>query len=122
MSKKPVIPIEVQEEVLKIVEEFNCKMFTGEQHPIFKILFGETKRGFAARFKGKFLYLDRTDRGRPSEVCRLTWNGKMDNWGFAIYRHSRNFYDPDEWMFPGAGFVNGTVVGAMKAGMEAYPM
>jgi len=44
----------------------------------------------------------------------------MDNWGFAIYRHSRNFYDPDEWMFP--GYVNGTVEGAMKAGMEAYPM
>jgi hypothetical protein len=122
MPKKPVIPIEVQEEVLKIVDEFNRKMFTGEQHPIFKILFGETKRGFAARFRGKFLYLDRTDRGRPSEVCRLTWNGKMDNWDFAIYRHSRNFYDPDEWMFPGAGHVNGTVVGAMKAGMEAYPM
>jgi len=85
-------------------------------------LFGKTKRGFAARFKGKFLYLDRIDRGRPSEICRLTWNGKMDNWGFAIYRHSRNFYDPDEWMFPGAGFVNGTVEGAMKAGVEAYPM
>jgi hypothetical protein len=46
----------------------------------------------------------------------------MDNWGFAIYRYSRNFYDPDEWMFPGANFVNGTVEGAMKAGMEAYPM
>ena len=82
----------------------------------------QKRKGFAARFKGSFLYLDRTDRGRPSEICRLTWNGKMDNWGFAIYRYSRNFYDPDEWMFPGANFVNGTVEGAMKAGMEAYPM
>ena len=121
MPIKPVIPMEVQEEVLKIVEEFNRKTFTGEQHPIFKVLFGETKRGFAARFKGKFLYLDRTDRGRPSEVCRLTWNGKMDNWGFAICRQSRG-YDPNERMFTGAGHVNGTVEGAMKAGMEAYPM
>jgi hypothetical protein len=41
---------------------------------------------------------------------------------FAVYRHSRNFYDPDEWVFLGAGYVDGTVVGAMKAGMEAYPM
>ena len=122
MPRKPTIPTEIQEEVLKIVEEFNRKTFTGEQNPILKTLFGKTKRGFAARFKGKFLYLDRIDRGRPSEICRLTWNGKMDNWGFAIYRHSRNFYDPDEWMFPGAGFVNGTVEGAMKAGVEAYPM
>jgi hypothetical protein len=122
MPRKPTIPTEIQEEVLKIVEEFNRKTFTGEQNPILKALFGKTKRGFAARFKGKFLYLDRTDRGRPTEICRLTWNGRMDNWGFAIYRHSRNFYDPDEWMFPGAGYINGTVEGAMKAGMEAYPM
>ena len=40
----------------------------------------------------------------------------------SIYRHSRNLYDPAEWMFPGANLVNGTVEGAMKAGMEAYPM
>ncbi|MBU2610359.1 MAG: hypothetical protein KJ606_05370 [Chloroflexi bacterium] len=122
MPKKQSIPPEIQVEVLKIVEEFNLKTFKGEQHPILTAMFGKTKRGFAARFRGKFLYLDRTDRGRPSEICRLTWNGKMDNWGFAIYRHSRNFYDPNEWMFPGAGYVNGTIEGAMKAGMEAYPM
>ncbi|MDP1539229.1 MAG: hypothetical protein Q8L72_01045 [Moraxellaceae bacterium] len=84
MPRKQTIPTEIQEEVLKIVEEFNRKTFTGEHNPILKALFGKTKRGFAARFKGKFLYLDRTDRGRPSEICRLTWNGKMDNWGFAI--------------------------------------
>lgn len=122
MPRKPTIPMEIQEEVLKIVEEFNQKTFTGEQHPLVKALLGVGKRGFAARFKGKFLYLDRTDRRRPTEICRLTWNGKMDNWGFAIYRHSRNFYDPDEWMFTGAEHVNGTVEGAMMAGMKAYPM
>jgi len=122
MPKKQSIPPEIQAEVLKIVEEFNRKTFTGEQHPLLKALFGKTKRGFAARFRGKFLYLDRTDRGRPSEICRLTWNGKMYNWGFAIYRHSHNFYDPNEWMFSGAGHVNGTVEGALKAGTEAYPM
>ncbi|MCI0607887.1 MAG: hypothetical protein L0Z71_02355 [Anaerolineae bacterium] len=122
MPKRQSIPLEIQEEVLKIVEEFNRKTFTGKPRLFLEAIFGKTKRGFAARFKGKFLYLDRMDRGRPSEICRLTWNGKMDNWGFAIYRHSRNFYDPDEWMFPGAGSVDGTVEGAMKAGMEAYPM
>lgn len=122
MPKKPTIPLEIQEEVLKIVEEFNQKTFIGEQHPLLTALFRSTKRGYAARFKDKFLYLDRIDRGYRTEICRLTWNGKMDNWDFAIYRHSRNRYDPNEWMFPGAGFVNGTVEGAMKAGMEAYPM
>ena len=122
MAQKQSIPPEIREEVLKIVEEFNIKTFKAEQHPVMIAIFGKTKLGFAARFKGQFLYLDRTDRGRPSEICRLTWNGKMDNWGFAIYRHSRNFYDPNEWMFPGAGYVNGTIEGAMRAGMEAYPM
>lgn len=45
----------------------------------------------------------------------------MDNWEFAIYKYSKDRYDPDEWMFPGSGHVDGTVEGAMKAGIEAYP-
>jgi hypothetical protein len=31
-----------------------------------------------------------------------------------------NGYDPTEWFFPGSAEVDGTVTGAMKAGMEAY--
>ena len=122
MPRNPGIPRKIQAEVQKLVDDFNTKTFTQRQHPLIRALFGETRRGYAARFRGKILYLDRTDRGRPSEICRLTWNGKIDNWDFAIYRHSRNFYDPNEQMFPGAGYVNGTVEGAMKAGMAAYPM
>ncbi|MDX9991622.1 MAG: hypothetical protein RBS68_06175 [Anaerolineales bacterium] len=121
MPRKPVIPLEVQEEVLKIVDEFNRKTFTAKQNPILKFLFGEKKPGYRARFKSKFLYLDRIGYRVPSEICRLTWNGKIDNWEFAIYRHSRNRYDPKEWMFPGAEYVDGTVEGALKAGREAYP-
>ena len=45
----------------------------------------------------------------------------MDGWEFAIYKHSSERYDPDEWFFPGAGNVDGTVEGAMEAGLEAYP-
>lgn len=82
----------------------------------------KVKPGYSARFKGKYLYLDRTDHGKPSPVCRLTWNGQMDNWDFAIYKYSDNCYDSEEWFFPGANEVDGTVTGAMKAGMTAYPM
>ena len=46
----------------------------------------------------------------------------MDNWDFAIYRHSKERYDPDEWFFPGTEFVDGTVIGAMQAGLAAYPV
>ena len=70
MPTKQSIPPEIQAEVLKIVDEFNLKTFKGKQNPILQAVFGKTKRGFAARFKGKFLYLDRTDRGRPSEICQ----------------------------------------------------
>ncbi|HLF91256.1 MAG TPA: hypothetical protein VI451_20090 [Anaerolineales bacterium] len=122
MARKPAIPLEIKEEVFKIVEEFNRKHFSQKQHPLIRMLYSNPKRGYVARFKGKFLYLDHTDYGRASEICRLTWKGQMDHWDFAIYRHTRNFYDPDEWMFPGAQHVDGTVEGAMKAGMEAYPM
>jgi hypothetical protein len=45
----------------------------------------------------------------------------MDDWEFAIFKYSDKCYDTDEWMFPGSGHVNGTVEGAMRAGLEAYP-
>ena len=28
----------------------------------------------------------------------------------------------DEWMFPGNQYLDGTIEGAMKAGLEAYPV
>jgi hypothetical protein len=52
MPKKQTIPTEIQEEVLKIVEEFNRKTFTGEQNPILKALLGETQRGFPIQNAG----------------------------------------------------------------------
>jgi len=44
----------------------------------------------------------------------------MDDWDFTIYKYSTEKYDPEEWFFPGEEFVDGTVTGAMKAGMAAY--
>ena len=101
MGKKR-IPDEVRAQVNAIVDRFN--------------------EIYIARFRGSYLYLDRNDWGRVVHVCRLEYNGAMDNWDFAIFRYSREFYDPDEWMFPGGGHVDGTVEGAMRAGLEAYPV
>jgi hypothetical protein len=114
MVAKPPIPPEVQAEVQKLIDEFNRENFNDEECKELGIT------GYSARFKGKYLYLDRDDMGEPSPICRLTWNGKMDNWDFAIYKYSDNRYDPEEWFFPGDQYVDGTVTGAMKAGMEAY--
>jgi len=120
MPKKQTIPAEVQEEVQKLIDEFNS-VHLKESTALLNTFFpSKKKRGYSARFKGKYLYLDRTDRSEPLPICRLTWNGKIDNWDFAIYKYSSEKYDAEEWFFPGEEFVDGTVTGAMKAGMEAY--
>ena len=76
---------------------------------------------YEARFRGKYCYLFRSDYGRLHQVCRLTYTGKMNAWEFAIFKWSSETYDPNEWMFPGSGLLDGTVEGAMRAGLEAYP-
>jgi len=120
MPKKQTVPTDIQEEVQKLVDEFNRQHFK-KADSIMRAFFGnKVKPGYSVRFKGKYLYLDRNDHIKPSPICRLTWNGKMDDWGFAIYKYSRNQCDSEEWFFPGADEVNGTVTGAMKAGMKAY--
>jgi hypothetical protein len=45
----------------------------------------------------------------------------MQHWDFATYTYSAGCYDPDRWFFPGAEEVDGTIEGAMRAGLKAYP-
>ncbi len=103
------IPESVKEQVGKIVERFNEESI------------GDPDRHYSARYRGNYLYLDRIEYGKAGSICRLKFNGKMDNWDFAIFKYSSESYDPDEWFFPGSESVDGTVEGAMKAGLEAYP-
>jgi hypothetical protein len=76
---------------------------------------------YQPRYQGAFLYLDRYDYGRVGRICRLTYTGTLDRWEFAICKYSDDRYDPDEWFFPGAEQVDGTLEGAMRAGLAAYP-
>jgi hypothetical protein len=108
MARK-AIPDEVRAEVEEIVAQFNQTVLGG----------GDVY--YAVRFRGKFAYLDRHAFGRSGRICRLTYTGAMDDWEFAIFKYSDEAYDPDEWFFPGAQHVNGTVEGAMRAGLKAYP-
>lgn len=77
---------------------------------------------YLPRYRGAFLYLDRCDYGRVGRIARLTYAGALDRWELAIYRYSDERYDPDEWLFPGAEELDGTIEGAMRAGMVAYPL
>jgi len=76
---------------------------------------------FSARFRGQYVYLDRDAYGAVGPRGWLTWTGDMAQWDFAIYKYSNERYDPEEWMFSGAGHLDGTVEGALRACMEAYP-
>jgi hypothetical protein len=103
------IPDAVKTDVAAIVEHFNTAVIRNP-HCL-----------YVPRYRGKFLYLDRQDYGRLSPICRLEYTGKMEDWSFAIYKYSDERYDEEEWFFPGSEHVDGTLEGAMKAGLEAYP-
>jgi hypothetical protein len=107
MAKSP-IPAPVSEEAARMIDRFNKKL-------------AKTGYRYVPRFKGKFLYLDRDDSGTVGPICRLEYLGGKRGWSFAIYKYSDDCYDADEWMFPGSECVDGTIEGAMKAGMQAYP-
>jgi hypothetical protein len=50
----------------------------------------------------------------------LTYAGDVDDMDFAIYKYSTEKYDPNEWGFTGSECVDGTLEGAMKAGLKVY--
>ncbi len=76
---------------------------------------------YRTRYRGRHLYLDRYNYGRVGPICRLTYTDDIGNWEFAIYKYSKERYDPDKWFFPGAENIAGTVDGAMEAWLKAYP-
>ena len=108
--KAKSIPEEVKEKVETIITKFNKRSLK------------KNDCYYRARFKGKYLYLDRCDYSKMGQICRLAYNGKIDNWDFAIFKWSKERYDPDEWMFPGSECIDGTIEGAMRAGLKAYPL
>ena len=107
---KTKIPKEIQDKVNTIITDFNAKVY-------------KKKLGveFYGLFKGDFLYLNRKEGERDGPIARLKFNGKIDNWNFAIFKWSNERYDSDEFFFPGSKHLNGSIEGALKAGHEAYP-
>jgi hypothetical protein len=108
--KRHPIPEHIRAQVDQIVADFNQQ--TIKNPACF----------YVPRYSGNYLYLDRHNYGPVGPIARLKYQGNIDNWGFAIYKYSRERYDPEEWFFPGAGHVDGTIQGAMKACLEAYPL
>jgi hypothetical protein len=112
-KKRPAnkrIPAEVKTQVAEIVDHFQATEIRN------------SRCCYVPRYRGKFLYLDREDYGRLHPICRLEYTGKMDDWSFAIYKYSDEHYDGEEMFFTGAELVDGTIEGAMRAGLKAYPV
>ncbi len=110
--RKPAIPQEVKDEAVKRIEHFNKTELSHLKDKVW----------YLAEFKGKNLHLKRKEYEHISPVARLTYTGNINEWDFAIFKWSDEEYDPDEDWFPGVQHVDGTIEGAMKAGMDAYPV
>jgi hypothetical protein len=105
---KQAIPDAVRQQVEEIIEAFN------------QVTVKDPSCFFLIRYKGNFLYLDRLYYGKVSQICRLKYTGNMAKWEFAVFKYSSETYSTSEWLFPGSEHVNGTIEGALKAGLEAY--
>lgn len=84
------------------------------------------KAQFQVEFKGKFCYLSKIaptywSKAVETKLGHLTWTGDIEKWTFDVYKYSREFYDPNEYMFPGREDLDGTIEGAMRAGFKLYP-
>jgi hypothetical protein len=106
----PGLPEEIKAHVIEVIAIFNIRHFK------------DGKTAFYPEFKRNFVYLKRKEYDMLSPIARLTFTGKPDKWDFAIYKYSIDGYDPKEDMFPGIKHLNGTIEGALKAGLEAYPL
>ena len=106
---KNLIPAPIKLQVDAIVQNFNQQTFTDPQ------------RYYFTRYKGSYLYLDRFEHGRVKHICRLKYIDNLTNWDFAIFKYSTETYDAHEWFFPGSSLVDGTIEGAMNAGLHVYP-
>ena len=106
--KDYIIPISVQAMLQDRVNAF-CKE---------KLLRGN----YYADARGKFIYLGVLMPNRTIQrLGRLTYRGDLENMEFAIFKHSSGKYDPKERRFPGAEYLDGTIEGALKALIKAYP-
>ncbi|MGB0930621.1 MAG: hypothetical protein ACPGVB_07590 [Chitinophagales bacterium] len=133
MATSKSIPKNIKTEVLQIVEDYNK-----EHETDFKMSFrgrfaylskldkaqNEIANTFMqmllkkAGVSAKKSFTPPPQQVVETKLGRLGYNGKMDNWDFAVFKYSREFYDPDEWMFPGSGELDGTIEGALRAGEE----
>ncbi len=103
------IPDDVKQQAEAVIAAFNRQVIR------------DPDRYYVTRSRGPYLYLDRLAGGAPRRIARLTYDEAGGAWEFAIFKYSDERYAADEWLFPGSDFLDGTLEGALKAGLEASP-
>ncbi len=69
--------------------------------------------------RGKHIYLNVHHQGGPTyKLGRLGYEGDVTDMEFVVYKYSSERYAPEEMFFPGTEHLNGTIQGAMKAGLK----
>ncbi len=106
------IPTDVELQLLNKMKAFNEKYLCKDTYK------------YALVMRKKYIYLEFHCNNYGSvqieKVGRLTYTGNIKEMDFAIYKYSTEKYDPNEIFFPGTKHLNGTIEGAMKAGISAY--
>ncbi len=69
------------------------------------------------RYRGDHAYITGTDPDGPLNLCRLTWTGTPDNWGFACWLASSDRYE--ESVLPTGNFT-GTPQDALDCACGLY--
>jgi len=100
---------EIKEKILEEVDNFNK----------------ENNFNYKVRFRGQFLYLDKIyknwlNRSMTTHIGRLEYFGDMNTFKFSVFKYSSEIYDPNEYFFPGSEHLDGTILGALKTGLELY--
>lgn len=103
------IPEYVRQQLNQVIEAFNNSELA------------DSGSHYVARYRASYLFLDRSDHGRVRPIIRLQYTGRLDAWEFALYRPSQEDYETDVSFFPGERQVDGTLQGALQAGLEALP-
>ncbi len=112
MKEKITISTQIKRQIEAEVAAYN------QEH-----LAPRTNTMITVKFQGRFVHISTSKPGyRDSVMCRMVYNGKIDNFEFEIFKWSSERFDDDIFDMPGIEFFDGTVTGAIKAAQGVYPI